>query len=72
MCPTTSSAHALRNGQQSSFLTRDTSQAYVQSKTSTQRRIFVRRPKAPRFPPETLLRAEKLLYGIPEAGLHWY
>lgn len=54
------------------FFTRDVSQAYVQAETSTQRQIFVRPPASLNFPSETLLQVQKPLYGIPEAGLHWF
>lgn len=54
------------------FFTRDVSQAYVQAETSTQRAIFVRPPSTLNLPSDTVLRVNRPLYGIPEAGLHWF
>lgn len=54
------------------LFTRDISQSYVQSKTSTQRLIYVRSPVALELSKETLLRIELPLHKITEAGLHWY
>lgn len=54
------------------LFTRDISQAYVQSETRTQRPIFVRPPSQLNIPRGTVLRVERPLYGIPEAGLHWF
>lgn len=54
------------------LITHDVSQAYVQSDTHTQRPIFVRPPVALNFHTDTLLRIDRPLYGIPEAGLHWF
>lgn len=53
------------------FFTRDDLQAYVQSDTPTQRRIYFRPPKDLKLPAEMLLRVDLPLYGILEAGLHW-
>lgn len=53
---------------------RDISQAYVQSKSNLNRLIIAKPPKdiAHLFPPNTVLRIIKPLYGIPEAGTHWF
>ncbi|OXV09105.1 hypothetical protein Egran_03132, partial [Elaphomyces granulatus] len=53
---------------------RDVSQAYVQSKTNLNRDVFAKPPKeiADTFPPNAIMRIEKPLYGIPEAGTHWF
>lgn len=53
---------------------RDISQAYVQSKSSLAREFLVHLPKElrERYPEGTLLRVMKPLYGIAEAGLHWF
>lgn len=56
---------------QTSLYLRDISQAYVQSTTKINREFYVRPP------PELdlqckLLKIEKPLYGIPEAGNHWF
>ena len=53
---------------------RDVSQAYVQSTTNLNRDIFATPPKeiAHTFPPGTVMRIMKPLYGIPEAGTHWF
>lgn len=52
--------------------TRDVSQAYMQSGTTVQRTIFVRPPSVLALPIETLLRVEKSLHGLPEAGVYWF
>lgn len=44
----------------------------MQSETNTQRPIFVRPPATINLPKGVLLRIERPLYGIPEAGLHWF
>lgn len=54
------------------FFNPNVSQAYVQSKTSTQRPIFVCRPKGLPIRHHNLLRAEKPLHGISKASIHWY
>lgn len=50
----------------------DMTQAYVQSKSEINRKIFARPPKeiADTLPPGTIMRIIKPLYGIPEAGMH--
>lgn len=54
------------------FFTRDVTQAYVQSKTSTQRAIYVRHPTKLGIPFEKLLCVIRPHYGISQAGRHWY
>jgi hypothetical protein len=53
---------------------RDISQAYVQSKSSLAREFLLRLPTElkHRYPEGTILRVMKPLYGIAEAGLHWF
>ncbi|KAI0996966.1 hypothetical protein K3495_g11217 [Podosphaera aphanis] len=51
---------------------RDISQAYTQSNTSLERNIFVRPVPELGLPSNTLLRIARPLYGIPEAGTHWF
>lgn len=53
------------------FITRDVSQAYVQLETMTRHKFYVRAPNVLNLPSDTLLRVERPLYAIPEAGLHW-
>jgi hypothetical protein len=53
---------------------RDITQAYVQAQTTLNRRILAHIPKEleGKFPPNTIMELIKPLYGIPEAGLHWW
>jgi len=53
---------------------RDISQAYVQSKSTLAREFLMRLPieLKDRYPGGTILRVMKPLYGIAEAGLHWF
>jgi hypothetical protein len=53
---------------------RDITQAYVQSQTSLQRTILARIPEQlrDRYPEGTVMSVIKPLYGIPEAGTHWW
>lgn len=53
---------------------RDITQAYPQSKSQLAREIFVHLPHElkKKFPQGTILRVVKPLYGIPEAGMHWF
>jgi hypothetical protein len=53
---------------------RDITQAYVQSNTSLNRKILARLPTQIRdqYPPDTVMRVIKPLYGIAEAGTHWW
>lgn len=47
-------------------------QAYIQSLSKLERRIFIRAPKEMDLPEGYVLEVVKPLYGIPESGLHWY
>ncbi|KAJ5379608.1 hypothetical protein N7509_012727 [Penicillium cosmopolitanum] len=53
---------------------RDITQAYVQSTTSLNRLILAHLPKETKseFPTGTIMVVRKPLYGIPEAGTHWW
>ncbi|KAJ6039209.1 hypothetical protein N7460_007241 [Penicillium canescens] len=53
---------------------RDITQAYVQSTTSLNRLILAYLPKEikSKFPAGTIMVVRKPLYGIPEAGTHWW
>jgi hypothetical protein len=53
---------------------RDVTQAYPQSKSKLFREILARLPTElqPRYPPRTIMRVVKPLYGIAEAGVHWW
>jgi hypothetical protein len=53
---------------------RDITQAYVQSTTSLNRLILAHLPKeiTSKFPAGTIMVVRKPLYGIPEAGTHWW
>ena len=51
---------------------RDISQAYTQSTTSLIRDIYILAPAEMNVPEGYLLRVCRPLYGIPEAGTHWF
>ena len=51
---------------------RDISQAYVQSTTHLNREFFVRPPVELGLPSNAILKIIKPLYGVPEAGNHWF
>lgn len=51
---------------------RDITQAYVQSATALNREFFVRPPIELGLPNTIVLKVIKPLYGVPEAGAHWY
>ena len=51
---------------------RDISQAYTQSTTAMLRNVYVRAPIEMELPPNRILRVARPLYGIPEAGTHWF
>jgi hypothetical protein len=53
---------------------RDITQAYVQSTTKLNRTILARLPiqLQQRYPPDTIMVVIKPLYGIAEAGTHWW
>ena len=51
---------------------RDISQAYVQSTTSLNREFYIRPPKELGLQEGSVLKVIKPLYGVPEAGAHWF
>ena len=51
---------------------RDITQAYIQSLTTLNRDFFIRSPPELDLQPGFILRVLKSLYGIPEAGNHWF
>ena len=51
---------------------RDVTQAYVQSKSELERDVYLRPVPELNLPSGKVLRAVKPLYGVPEAGLHWF
>jgi hypothetical protein len=55
-----------------SLYLRDISQAYVQSNTRLNRDFFVRPPKELKLKEGSILKVVKPLYGVPEAGNHWF
>lgn len=55
-----------------SLYLRDISQAYVQSSTQLNRDFFVRPPTELGLQEGMILKVIKPLYGIPEAGNHWF
>ncbi|KAI0994749.1 hypothetical protein K3495_g13433 [Podosphaera aphanis] len=54
------------------IFTRDISQAYTQSKSQIARDFYVRPLKELGLPADTLLKVLRPLYGVPEAGTHWF
>lgn len=61
---------------ESKLYLRDISQAYVQSNTTLNREFYVRPPKELSqtlgIMEDTILKVVKPLYGVPEAGNHWF
>jgi hypothetical protein len=55
-----------------SLYLRDITQAYVQSNTHLNRDFYVRPPKELGLKDGLLMRIIKPLYGVPEAGNHWF
>lgn len=55
-----------------SIYCRDISQTYTQSKTFLAREFFVSPPAELNLPPNMILKVLHPLYGIPEAGNHWF
>jgi hypothetical protein len=51
---------------------RDISQAYVQSATNLNREFYVRPPRELGIDKDSVLKVLKPLYGVPEAGNHWF
>ncbi|KAI0996581.1 hypothetical protein K3495_g11603 [Podosphaera aphanis] len=54
------------------IFTRDISQAYTQSKSHLVRNFFVRPPADLDLPNDVFLKVLLPLYGVPEAGTHWF
>lgn len=52
--------------------TRDVIQAYPQSNTSLSRPIYVEPPHILKTPSDLIIRLDRPLYGVPEAGAHWF
>ena len=63
---------AILQTDQTSLYLRDIMQAYTQSKTQLNRDFFVRPPAELRLKDGSILRVVKPLYGVPEAGNHWF
>jgi hypothetical protein len=61
----------LRNHNVNLYL-RDITQAYVQSTTTLERDFFVRPPQELGLDRTQVLKIMKPLYGVPEAGNHWF
>src|SRR5580692_7050629 len=61
-----------RNKKPLSLYLRDISQAYVQSQTPLARDFFAQPPPELGLPPNTILKLLRPLYGVPEAGNHWF
>ena len=55
-----------------SLYLRDITQAYVQSTTSLNQKFYVRPPQELDFGNGAILKIIKPLYGVPEAGAHWF
>ncbi|KAI0994967.1 hypothetical protein K3495_g13215 [Podosphaera aphanis] len=53
---------------------RDVTQAYTNSKTMLNRLILAKLPRelVSAYPPDTIMIVRRPLYGIPEAGTHWW
>jgi hypothetical protein len=51
---------------------RDITQAYTQSKSPLNRMFFIRPPPDLNLSDDAILRVIKPLYGVPEAGAHWF
>lgn len=50
----------------------DVDQAYLQSANTFNRDVYLRPPRQLDVPPYSLLRLNRLLYGLPDAGDHWF
>jgi len=60
------------HGNKLNLYLRDITQAYVQSTTALTRDIFVRPPQELQLDRTEVLKITKPLYGVPEAGNHWF
>jgi hypothetical protein len=63
---------AMLHSAETGLYLRDITQAYTQSTTKLNRAFFVRPPVEMGLAQGTILRVVKPLYGVPEAGNHWY
>jgi hypothetical protein len=64
--------HRDKNNETPTLYLRDISQAYVQSRTSLARDFYAKPPPELGLPPNTILKLVRPLYGVPEAGNHWF
>jgi hypothetical protein len=55
-----------------SIYLRDITQAYVQSRTPLHRDFYIRPPTELGLKPDAILKVLRPLYGVPEAGNHWF
>lgn len=64
----------LTQSEDTALYLRDITQAYVQTRTNPNRDIYARPPKdyALQIPKDHVLKINKPLYGVPEAGNHWF
>ena len=60
------------NNENLTLYLRDISQAYVQSRTPLARDFYAKPPPELGLPPNTILKLVRPLYGVPEAGNHWF
>jgi hypothetical protein len=65
-------APTLMNNKDLALYSRDITQAYTQSLTTLNRDFFIRPPSDLGLQPGSILKVLKPLYGIPEAGNHWF
>lgn len=67
---------AVLGSDRASLYLRDVTQAYVQSTSELNREFFIRPPPELATvlgaPPDCILKVMKPLYGVPEAGNHWF
>jgi hypothetical protein len=61
-----------KNNETPTLYLRDISQAYVQSRTPLARDFYAKPPPELGLPPNTILKLVRPLYGVPEAGNHWF
>jgi hypothetical protein len=61
-----------KNNKTPTLYLRDISQAYVQSRTPLARDFYTKPPPELGLPLNTILKLVRPLYGVPEAGNHWF
>jgi ribonuclease HI len=54
------------------LFTRDVTQAYIQAETELTREVYVEAPSEMGLTDDEILLVRKPLYGLPEAGVHWF